>query len=214
YIGPQGIVHGTTITVMNAFRKVLKAGEDSRGRVFVTSGLGGMSGAQPKAGNIAGCITVCAEVNAAAATKRHEQGWVDELFYAMDELVARVKQAIFNKEVVALAYVGNVVEVWEEFYAQDIFITVGSDQTSLHNPWSGGYYPVGISFEESNRLIAEHPEEFRKQVQLTLVRHADIINKHASRGTYFFDYGNAFLLEASRAGADIMAEDGINFRYP
>lgn len=214
YIGPQGIVHGTTITVMNTFRKVLKAGEDSRGRVFVTSGLGGMSGAQPKAGNIAGCITVCAEVNAAAATKRHEQGWVDELFYAMDELVARVKQAIFNKEVVALAYVGNVVEVWEEFYAQDIFITVGSDQTSLHNPWSGGYYPVGISFKESNRLIAEHPEEFRKQVQLTLVRHADIINKHASRGTYFFDYGNAFLLEASRAGADIMAEDGINFRYP
>ncbi len=214
YIGPQGIVHGTTITVMNAFRKVLHAGEDSRGRVFVTSGLGGMSGAQPKAGNIAGCITVCAEVNAAAATKRHQQGWVDELFYSMDELVARVKQAITYKEVVALAYVGNVVEVWEEFYAQDIFITVGSDQTSLHNPWSGGYYPVGISFEESNRLIAENPEEFRKQVQLTLVRHADIINKHASRGTYFFDYGNAFLLEASRAGADIMAEDGINFRYP
>jgi len=214
YIGPQGIVHGTTITVMNAFRKVLKADEDIKGKVFVTSGLGGMSGAQPKAGNIAGCITVCAEVNTAAAAKRHEQGWVEELFYSLDELTQRVRQAIKNKEVVSLAYVGNIVEVWEEFYAQNIQITVGSDQTSLHNPWSGGYYPVGLSYEESNDLIANHSEQFKALVQKTLIRHVDIINKHALRGTYFFDYGNAFLLEASRADADIMAEDGINFKYP
>jgi urocanate hydratase len=214
YIGPQGIVHGTTITVMNAFRKVLQPGEDIKGKVFVTSGLGGMSGAQPKAGNIAGCITVCAEVNPVAAIKRHEQSWVDELFYALDELTKRVIQAINNKEVVSLAYVGNIVDVWEEFYAQNIQITVGSDQTSLHNPWSGGYYPVGISYEESNDLFANHPENFKAVVQKSLVRHTDIINKHASRGTYFFDYGNAFLLEASRAGADVWAEDGINFKYP
>ena len=214
YIGPQGIVHGTTITVMNAFRKVLKAGEDSKGKVFLTSGLGGMSGAQPKAGNIAGCITVCAEVNTVAANKRHEQGWVDELFYGLDHLVSRVKQAVQNKEVISLAYVGNVVDVWERFYEENIFVTVGSDQTSLHNPWSGGYYPVGIGFEESNRLIVENHDQFKKEVQHTLVRHANIINKHASRGTYFFDYGNAFLLEASRAGADIMADDAINFKYP
>lgn len=214
YIGPQGIVHGTTITVMNAFRKVLKSGEDIGGKVFVTSGLGGMSGAQSKAGNIAGCITVCAEVNRVAATKRHQQGWVDELFDDLAELAERVNQAIAAKEVVSLAYVGNIVDVWEKFYEDEIFISVGSDQTSLHNPWSGGYYPAGISFEESNRLIGENPEEFKKQVQYTLVRHANIINKHASRGTYFFDYGNAFLLEASRAGADVMADDGINFKYP
>ena len=214
YIGPQGIVHGTTITVMNAFRKVLQAEEDSKGKVFVTSGLGGMSGAQPKAGNIAGCITVCAEVNPAAAIKRHEQGWVDELFYSLEELTQRVRQAMSNKEVVSLAYVGNVVEVWEEFYAQNIAVTVGSDQTSLHNPWSGGYYPVGLSYEESNDLIANHPEKFKAEVQKTLIRHAAIINKHASRGTYFFDYGNAFLLEASRAGADVLGADGLNFKYP
>ena len=214
YIGPQGIVHGTTITVMNAFRKVLQAGENINGKIFVTSGLGGMSGAQPKAGNIAGCITVCAEVNPAAAVKRHEQGWVDELFYSLGELTIRVRQAINNKEVVSLAYVGNVVDIWEEFYAQNIHITVGSDQTSLHNPWSGGYYPVGLSYEESNDLIANHPEKFKEEVQKTLIRHAAIINKHASRGTYFFDYGNAFLLEASRAGADVMAADGLTFKYP
>lgn len=214
YIGPQGIVHGTTITVMNAFRKVLKANEDIKGKLFVTSGLGGMSGAQPKAGNIAGCITVCAEVNPAAAVKRHGQGWVDELFYALDDLTQRVKAAISAKEIVSLAYVGNVVDVWEKFYDEDIFISVGSDQTSLHNPWSGGYYPVGISFKDSNNLIANHPEKFKEEVQRTLVRHVAIINKYASRGTYFFDYGNAFLLEASRAGAHVMDEDGINFKYP
>lgn len=214
YIGPQGIVHGTTITVMNAFRKVLPPGEEVRGKVFVTSGLGGMSGAQPKAGNIAGCITVCAEVNTAAALKRYNQGWVDEVHYDMGALVARVREAMAAKEVVSLAYVGNVVEVWEKFYEEDIYVSVGSDQTSLHNPWSGGYYPVGFSFEESNKMMAEDPERFKKVVQQALVRHVDAINKHASRGTYFFDYGNAFLLEASRAGADIMAEDGVNFRYP
>ena len=214
YIGPQGIVHGTTITVMNAFRKHLKEGEDIKGKVFVTSGLGGMSGAQPKAGNIAGCITVCAEVNPAAARKRHEQGWVDILVEDIENLITAVKSAIEKKETVSIAYIGNVVDVWEQFYRQNITVTVGSDQTSLHNPWSGGYYPVDLSFEESNNLIANNPEQFKKEVQRTLIRHADAINKHVERGTYFFDYGNAFLLEASRAGADIMASDGINFKYP
>ncbi|WP_164112759.1 MULTISPECIES: urocanate hydratase [Sphingobacterium] len=214
YIGPQGIVHGTTITVMNAFRKHLKKGDSSRGKVFLTSGLGGMSGAQPKAGNIASCVTVCAEVNPAAARKRHEQGWVDELHENMQGLISRVQQAIQEEEVVSLAYIGNVVDVWEAFYEQEVFVTVGSDQTSLHNPWSGGYYPVGYSFEEANRMIAEEPEEFKKAVQQSLVRQANAINKHAARGTYFFDYGNAFLLEASRAGADVLAVDGINFKYP
>ncbi len=214
YIGPQGIVHGTTITVMNAFRKHLKEGEDIKGKVFVTSGLGGMSGAQPKAGNIAGCITVCAEVNPAAARKRHEQGWVDILVEDIENLITAVKTAIEKKETVSIAYIGNIVDVWEQFYRQNITVTVGSDQTSLHNPWSGGYYPVDLSFEESNNLIANNPEQFKKEVQRTLIRHADAINKHVERGTYFFDYGNAFLLEASRAGADIMASDGINFKYP
>ncbi|VTQ03692.1 urocanate hydratase [Sphingobacterium daejeonense] len=214
YIGPQGIVHGTTITVMNAFRKHLKEGEDIKGKVFVTSGLGGMSGAQPKAGNIAGCITVCAEVNPAAARKRHEQGWVDILVEDIENLITAVKTAIEKKETVCIAYIGNIVDVWEQFYRQNITVTVGSDQTSLHNPWSGGYYPVDLSFEESNNLIANNPEQFKKEVQRTLIRHADAINKHVERGTYFFDYGNAFLLEASRAGADIMASDGINFKYP
>ncbi|MCO7189022.1 MULTISPECIES: urocanate hydratase [unclassified Pseudoalteromonas] len=214
YIGPQGIVHGTTITVMNAFRKVLEKGDSPKGKVFLTAGLGGMSGAQPKAGNIANCITVCAEVNPAAATKRHQQGWVDELIDNMDELVARVKTAQENEEVVSIAYIGNVVDVWETFYEQDIFIHLGSDQTSLHNPWSGGYYPVDISFEESNRLIREEPEVFKEKVQATLKRHADAVNKHTARGTYFFDYGNAFLLESSRAGGDVMAENGIDFKYP
>jgi len=213
YIGPQGIVHGTTITVMNAFRKVLNKGENSQGKIFLTAGLGGMSGAQPKAGNIAKCITVCAEVNANAATKRHQQGWVDELIDNMDDLVARVRQAQANEEVVSIAYIGNVVNVWEAFFEHDIFVHLGSDQTSLHNPWSGGYYPVDISVEESNRLIRQEPEVFKEKVQSTLRRHADAVNKHTARGTYFFDYGNAFLLEASRAGGDVMSENGIDFKY-
>ena len=214
YIGPQGIVHGTTITVMNAFRKVLDKDDSPRGKIFLTAGLGGMSGAQPKAGNIANCVTVCAEVNAKAATKRHQQGWVDELIDNMAELVARVKTAQANEEVVSIAYIGNIVDVWENFYEQEIFIHLGSDQTSLHNPWSGGYYPVDISYEESNRLIREEPEVFKEKVQATLIRHANAVNKHTARGTYFFDYGNAFLLEASRAGGDVMAENGIDFKYP
>ncbi|MFQ3265664.1 MAG: urocanate hydratase, partial [Colwellia sp.] len=218
YIGPQGIVHGTTITVMNAFRKVLNAGgkqgETSKGKIFLTAGLGGMSGAQPKAGNIANCITVCAEVNANAATKRHQQGWVDELIDNMDALVVRVKEAQVNEEVVSIAYIGNIVDVWESFFEQEIFIHLGSDQTSLHNPWSGGYYPVDISYDESNRLIREEPEVFKVKVQETLRRHADAVNKHTAKGTYFFDYGNAFLLEASRAGGDVMAKNGIDFKYP
>ncbi|WOH37031.1 urocanate hydratase [Thalassotalea fonticola] len=214
YIGPQGIVHGTTITVMNAFRKVLNKGETSKGKIFLTAGLGGMSGAQPKAGNIANCITVCAEVNSKAATKRHQQGWVDELIDNMDALINRVKEAQANEEVVSIAYIGNIVDVWESFFEQEIFIHLGSDQTSLHNPWSGGYYPVDISYEESNRLIREEPEVFKVKVQETLKRHADAVNKHTAKGTYFFDYGNAFLLEASRAGGDVMAENGIDFKYP
>ena len=214
YIGPQGIVHGTTITVMNAFRKVLDKADSPRGKIFLTAGLGGMSGAQPKAGNIANCVTVCAEVNAKAATKRHQQGWVDELIDNMAELVARVKTAQANEEVVSIAYIGNIVDVWENFDEQEIFIHLGSDQTSLHNPWSGGYYPVDISYEESNRLIREEPAVFKEKVQATLIRHANAVNKHTARGTYFFDYGNAFLLEASRAGGDVMAENGIDFKYP
>ncbi len=214
YIGPQGIVHGTTITVMNAFRKKLDHGDSIKGKVFVTAGLGGMSGAQPKAGNIAGCITVCAEVNADAAKKRHEQGWVDVLVEDMDQLVSRVRKAQNAKEIVSIAYIGNIVEIWEEFDQHNIKIDVGSDQTSLHNPWSGGYYPVGVSFEESNRLIAEEPDKFKTLVQQSLVRHANAIKRHTQKGTYFFDYGNAFLLEASRAGADIMAENGEDFIYP
>ena len=214
YIGPQGIVHGTTITLMNAFRKVLLAGENAKGKIFLTAGLGGMSGAQPKAGNIAGCITVCAEVNANAATKRHAQGWVDLLIADMDELVKRVQSAQVNEEIVSIAYIGNIVDVWERFDTENIFVHLGSDQTSLHNPWSGGYYPVGISYEESNRLIREEPEIFKDQVQHSLKRHASAVNKHTDKGTYFFDYGNAFLLEASRAGGDVMAKNGIDFKYP
>ena len=214
YIGPQGIVHGTTITVMNAFRKKLSKGESTKGKIFLTAGLGGMSGAQPKAGNIAGCITICAEVNPKAAQKRHQQGWVDVLVDNMEALVARVKQAQANEEVVSIAYIGNVVDIWEQFDKENIFIHIGSDQTSLHIPWTGGYYPVGISYEESNRLIREEPEVFKVKVQESLRRHAAAINRHTAKGTYFFDYGNAFLLEASRAGADIMAPNGIDFRYP
>ncbi len=214
YIGPQGIVHGTTITVMNAFHKKLKFGESPKGKIFLTSGLGGMSGAQPKAGTIAGCVTVCAEVNPAAAKKRHEQGWVDEFIEDLDELVSRVKKAKERLEVISIAFIGNVVDVWERFDAEEIFVELGSDQTSLHNPWAGGYYPVGLSFEESNQLMAENPEAFREKVQESLRRQAAAITRHAAKGTYFFDYGNAFLLEASRAGAEVMAENGIDFRYP
>lgn len=214
YIGPQGIVHGTTITVMNAFRKILPKEDTIAGKVFLTSGLGGMSGAQPKAGNIAGCITVCAEINPAAARKRHEQGWVDELIEDIDELVVAVREAMYAKRVVSFAFIGNIVDVWEKFYLEDIHIAVASDQTSLHNPWSGGYYPVSVSFAEANRLIAEDPQTFKRLVQESLVRQIDSINKHVARGTYFFDYGNAFLLESSRAGADVMAANQIDFRYP
>ena len=214
YIGPQGIVHGTTITVMNAFRKILPKGENPNGKIFLTAGLGGMSGAQPKAGNIAGCITIAAEVNEKAATKRHEQGWVDVLIDNMEDLIIRVKKAQATNEVVSIAYIGNIVEIWERFDRENIFIHVGSDQTSLHIPWTGGYYPVDISYEESNRLIREEPEIFKEKVQETLRRHATAINKHTAKGTYFFDYGNAFLLESSRAGADVMAENGIDFKYP
>ena len=214
YIGPQGIVHGTTITVMNAFRKTLKPDETPAGHIFLTAGLGGMSRAQPKAGNIAGCITICAEVNPDAARKRHEQGWVDELIENMDALVSRTRKAQRDGEAVSLAYLGNVVEVWERFDTENIYVQLGSDQTSLHNPWGGGYYPVGLDFAEANKLMTEDPKAFKKQVRDSLQRHAAAINKHTAKGTYFFDYGNAFLLEASRAGAEIMAENGIDFRYP
>ncbi|MEO9481050.1 MAG: urocanate hydratase [Maribacter dokdonensis] len=214
YIGPQGIVHGTAITVMNAFRKVLKADENANGKIFLTAGLGGMSGAQPKAGNIAGCITICAEVNALAAKKRHEQGWVDELIDNLDDLVERTKEAKNKQEIVSLAFIGNVVDVWERFFAEELFIHLGSDQTSLHNPWAGGYYPVGLTFEASNEMMNKQPEVFKTKVQDSLRRHANAINLHTKKGTYFFDYGNAFLLEASRAGAEVMAENNIDFKYP
>ena len=214
YIGPQGIVHGTAITVMNAFRKVLNADENPNGKIFLTAGLGGMSGAQPKAGNIAGCITICAEVNPLAAKKRYEQGWVDELINDLDFLITRTKEANSKNEIISLAFIGNVVDVWERFYKEDIFIHLGSDQTSLHNPWAGGYYPVGLTFKESNELMNQDPDAFKIKVQDSLRRHADAINQHTARGTYFFDYGNAFLLEASRSGADVMAENKIDFKYP
>ena len=214
YIGPQGIVHGTTITVLNAFRKIKKS---PKGGLFVTSGLGGMSGAQPKAGNIAGCITVCAEVNPKITKIRHEQKWVDEIHENLDELVSRVRKAQENNETVSLAYLGNVVEVWEKFDVENLKIDIGSDQTSLHNPFAGGYYPVGISFEDSNKMMAENPELFKEKIYESLRRHAKAINKHTEKGTYFFDYGNAFLLECSRAGADVLAENptlGREFKYP
>ena len=214
YIGPQGIVHGTTITVMNAFRKILQKDENPNGKIFLTAGLGGMSGAQPKAGNIAGCITICAEVNPKAATKRHEQGWVDVLIDDIDVLVERTRNAQKNNEVVSIAFIGNIINVWEKFDEENIFIHIGSDQTSLHIPWTGGYYPADLSYEESNLLIKENPELFKEKVQTSLRRHANSINNHTKKGTYFFDYGNAFLLESSRAGADVMAENNIDFKYP
>ncbi len=221
YIGPQGIVHGTTITVMNAARMVRAARGDNsiqdlpaKGLLFVTAGLGGMSGAQPKAANIAGCVSVTAEVNPKAAHKRFEQGWVDVILEDINELAIQVKQALSEKRTVSFAFVGNIVDVWEKFLEADIRIDLGSDQTSLHNPWAGGYYPAGLSFEESNTLMAEKPEVFAEKVKDSLRRHAAAVNAHASKGMYFFDYGNAFLLESSRAGAEVMAEDHIHFKYP
>lgn len=209
YIGPQGIVHGTTITVLNAARKV---GGDNM-KLFVTAGLGGMSGAQPKAGNIAGVVSVTAEINPLAANKRYEQGWVDELHDNLDELIPAIRKAVEEKRVVSMAYVGNIVDLWERLAEENIRVDLGSDQTSLHNPWAGGYYPVGMSLEESNRMMAEAPEQFKEKVRASLRRQVDAINKLTAKGMYFFDYGNAFLLEASRAGADILREDG-KFRYP
>jgi urocanate hydratase len=215
YIGPQGIVHGTTITLLNALRKV--GVEPNTGAIFVTAGLGGMSGAQPKAANIAGCISITAEVNTAASRKRHEQGWVDELISDLSELVQRVKRAKEAKETVSIAYEGNVVDVWEAFAKADLYVDLGSDQTSLHNPWAGGYYPVQLGFEEANEMMAKDPDQFHDLVQESLRRHASAVNTHTAKGTYFFDYGNAFLLEASRAGADIMNSSptiGREFKYP
>ena len=210
YIGPQGIVHGTTITVLNGFRKIKKS---PKGGLFVTSGLGGMSGAQPKAGNIAGCVTVCAEVNKRATHTRHSQGWVDEVISDVSKLGTRVKEAMKNEETVSIAYDGNIIDVWEYFDQENIHIDLGSDQTSLHNPWAGGYYPVGMTYEEANDMMANDPDSFKKEVQKSLRQHVKAINAHTAKGTYFFDYGNAFLLEASRADADIMAENGLDFRY-
>ena len=214
YIGPQGIVHGTTITLMNAFRKVLKKGESVKGKIFLTSGLGGMSGAQPKAGNIVGCITITAEVNYSAAKKRHDQGWVDKLVFEISELVKLVKEAQLEKKIISFAYIGNIVDVWEAFLKEKIHVTIGSDQTSLHNPWSGGYYPVELNYDEANILLKDNPELFKQKVQESLKKHSMAIKMHVKRGTYFFDYGNAFLLEASRAGADVMDTNNIDFKYP
>lgn len=231
YIGPQGIVHGTTITVMNAARMLRNQRGDKQiydlpgqGLLFVTAGLGGMSGAQPKASNIAGCVSITAEVNPKAAYKRHEQGWVDFIETDAAIVVAKAAEAKAKGEVVSFAYVGNIVEVWEELLKQNIQVDLGSDQTSLHNPWAGGYYPAGISFDEANALMASNPDQFKSEVQKTLRRHAEAINAHAKNGMYFFDYGNAFLLEASRAGADVLATpgsklfnrtiDGVAFSYP
>ena len=210
YIGPQGIVHGTTITVLNGFRKIKKS---PKGGLFVTSGLGGMSGAQPKAGNIAGCVTVCGEINKKATKTRHEQGWVDEVISDLDQLAKRVKEALEAKQAVSIAWDGNIVDVWEHFDKENIHIDLGSDQTSLHNPWAGGYYPMGLTYEQSNQMMADNPALFKQKIQETLKRHVAAINKHTAKGTYFFDYGNAFLLEASRAGANIMAENNIDFKY-
>ena len=209
YIGPQGIVHGTTITVLNAARRV----KTNNIPLFVTAGLGGMSGAQPKAGNIAGVVSVTAEINPLAAGKRYEQGWVDELHTNLDELIPAIRKAVDEKRVVSMAYVGNVVDLWERLVEEDIHVDLGSDQTSLHNPWAGGYYPVGLSLEESKQMMAEEPDKFKEKVQASLRRHVAAINKLAEKGMYFFDYGNAFLLQASRANADILREDG-KFRYP
>jgi urocanate hydratase len=213
YIGPQGIVHGTTITILNAARKISKNGKTLNGKLFVSSGLGGMSGAQPKAAGIAGIISVIAEINPKAIGTRFSQGWVDEVYSDMGILIKRVKQAVSKREITSIAYEGNIVELWEKLADEDIYVDLGSDQTSLHNPWAGGYYPAGLSFEESNRMMSEEPDKFREAVQKSLRRQVEAINRHAKNGTYFFDYGNAFLLEASRAGADILNPNG-EFRYP
>lgn len=213
YIGPQGIVHGTTITVMNAGRIIGKQNESLAGKLFISSGLGGMSGAQAKAAVIAGAVGVIAEINEMAATKRHSQGWVDELFYDSDKLMERIRKARDQKKPVSIAYVGNIVDLWEKLVSEDITVDLGSDQTSLHNPWSGGYYPAGLTFEESNRMMNENPDLFREKVRESLRRQVAAINKLTAKGMYFFDYGNAFLLESSRAGADILDENGA-FRYP
>ena len=214
YIGPQGIVHGTTITVLNAVRRLAKNRDDIKGKVFLTAGLGGMSGAQPKAGNIAGVISITAEVNPKAVTTRHSQGWVDEIISDLDQLVARVQKAQADKEVVSIAYLGNVVDVWEKFDQAGVHVDLGSDQTSLHNPWAGGYYPAGLTFDQANDMMANDPEQFKLYVQESLRRHSAAVNKHTAKGTYFFDYGNAFLLESSRAGGDVMAANHIDFKYP
>jgi urocanate hydratase len=213
YIGPQGIVHGTTITILNAGRMISKNGEGLTGKLFVSSGLGGMSGAQPKAAGIAGILSVIAEVNPKAIQTRYSQGWVNEVFTDIDKLIIRVRQALKAKMTTSIAYEGNIVDLWEKFADENIYVDLGSDQTSLHNPWSGGYYPAGLSFEESNRMMSADPEKFRDEVQQSLRRQVDAINRHATNGTYFFDYGNAFLLEASRAGADVLKTNG-DFRYP
>jgi urocanate hydratase len=213
YIGPQGIVHGTTITILNAARMNNLPGKGQRGKLFVSSGMGGMSGAQPKAARIAGIISVIAEVNPMAIQTRYKQGWVDEVFQDLDKLVLRVKQVTTTRELTSIAYQGNIVDLWEKFADENIMVDLGSDQTSLHNPWAGGYYPAGLSFEESNRMMSENPEEFKKAVRESLRRQVEAINRHVKRGTYFFDYGNAFLLEASRAGADVLNSKG-EFRYP
>jgi len=212
YIGPQGIVHGTTITVMNAARKKFKTEEERRGKLFVTCGLGGMSGAQPKAAKIAGMVSITAEINPKAVHTRHSQNWVDEVFSNLDELMARTKRAMENKEAVSLAYQGNVVDLWERLVKDGVDVAIGSDQSSLHNPWAGGYYPCGFTLEESNRMMAEEPQRFKEEVQKTLVRHINAINSHAAKGMYFFDYGNAFLLEVSRAGGDVLKPNG-DFKY-
>ena len=212
YIGPQGIVHGTTITLLNAARMTGKSDNGLKCKLFVSSGLGGMSGAQPKAASIAGIISVIAEVNQKALKTRHSQGWVDEVFSDLNSLVKRVRKATAEKKAISIAYEGNVVDVWEKFADENIYVDLGSDQTSLHNPWSGGYYPAGLSFEESNRMITENPEKFKDAVRKSLRRQVEAINRHTARGTYFFDYGNAFLLEASRAGGDILKPDG-EFKY-
>ncbi|MFW5799746.1 MAG: urocanate hydratase, partial [Spirochaetota bacterium] len=212
YIGPQGIVHGTTITVLNAGRKYLNSG-DLSGKLFVSSGLGGMSGAQAKAAVIAGAVGVLADINPKAVETRSSQGWVQEVYKDLDEMVKRVKTAKQNKEAVSIAYQGNIVDLWEKFYDENIEVELGSDQTSLHNPFAGGYYPAGLSFDESNKMMSENPEQFKEEVYKSLRRQVEIINKHCSRGMYFWDYGNAFLLESKRAGADILKENG-SFRYP
>lgn len=213
YIGPQGIVHGTTITVMNAARKISKSEEDRKGKLFVTAGLGGMSGAQPKAARIAGLVSITAEINPKATHTRHSQGWVDEVFDDLDKLMPRVKNAVASKEAVSIAYQGNVVDLWERLVKDNIKVDIGSDQTSLHNPWAGGYYPAGLSLEESNKMMAENPEQFKKEVQSTLVRHINAVNALTAKGMYFFDYGNAFLLEVSRAGGDVFKPNSNDFKY-